>query len=252
MSKRVQVIINPTAGQDQPILGVLNRVFHDSGIAWDGSITNTAGDARRFAQAAVAAGVDVVAAYGGDGTVMEVHRAVEIIDQYDANTQRLKLGEHPLERRPIPAPAAHPIVDVDAHNRPALRLGMRAAALLLVGQTVAVRVFLADAHVDRDKQTNCQKSRSVRRMPHRMPLPRTMIQRRSTASTAGLNLNQIRIAPRLGIEYTRPISNNITAFPAVLIHSTRYHSPRRKQHCRCSAVALAVGCAAARPSDHRG
>jgi diacylglycerol kinase (ATP) len=72
MSKRVQVIINPTAGQDQPILGVLNRVFHDSGIAWDGSITNTAGDARRFAQAAVAAGVDVVAAYGGDGTVMEV------------------------------------------------------------------------------------------------------------------------------------------------------------------------------------
>jgi YegS/Rv2252/BmrU family lipid kinase len=72
MSKRVQVIINPTAGQDQPILGVLNRVFHEAGVVWDVSITNRAGDARRFARAAVAAGVDVVAAYGGDGTVMEV------------------------------------------------------------------------------------------------------------------------------------------------------------------------------------
>jgi diacylglycerol kinase family enzyme len=71
MSKRVQVIINPTAEQDQPILGVLHRVFHDAGIVWDVSIINTAGDARRFARATVAAGVDVVAAYGRDGTVME-------------------------------------------------------------------------------------------------------------------------------------------------------------------------------------
>ena len=72
MSKRVQVIINPTAGQDQAILGTLNRVFHDADITWDVSITNKAGDARRFARAAVEAGVDIVAAYGGDGTVMEV------------------------------------------------------------------------------------------------------------------------------------------------------------------------------------
>src|SRR5689334_17080371 len=72
MSKRVQVIINPTAGQDQAILGILNRVFHDAGITWDASITNKAGDARRFAQAAVESGVDVVASYGGDGTLREV------------------------------------------------------------------------------------------------------------------------------------------------------------------------------------
>lgn len=72
MSKRIQVIINPTAGQDQAILGVLNQVFHTAGVEWDVSITNKAGDARRFASAAVEAGVDVVAAYGGDGTVMEV------------------------------------------------------------------------------------------------------------------------------------------------------------------------------------
>jgi diacylglycerol kinase (ATP) len=70
--KRIQVIINPTAGQDQAILGTLNRVFQAADVVWDVSITNQAGDARRLTQAAVAAGVDVVAAYGGDGTVMEV------------------------------------------------------------------------------------------------------------------------------------------------------------------------------------
>jgi diacylglycerol kinase family enzyme len=59
MSKRVQVIINPTAGQDQPILGVLNPLFEDADMAWDVSITSMAGDARRFAQAAAAAGLDV-------------------------------------------------------------------------------------------------------------------------------------------------------------------------------------------------
>jgi diacylglycerol kinase (ATP) len=99
MSKRVQVIINPTAGQDQPILSVLNRVFHDAGIAWDVSITNKAGDARRFARAAVEAGVDVVAAYGGDGTVMEVASGLigstvplAIFPGGTANVMSLELG----------------------------------------------------------------------------------------------------------------------------------------------------------------
>ena len=72
MGKRIQVIINPTAGQDQALLGILNKVFHEAGYTWDVSITNKAGDARRFAREAAAAGVDIVAAYGGDGTVMEV------------------------------------------------------------------------------------------------------------------------------------------------------------------------------------
>jgi diacylglycerol kinase (ATP) len=99
MSKRVQVIINPTAGQDQPILGTLNRVFHDAGIAWDVSITNKAGDARRFARAAALAGVDVVAAYGGDGTVMEVASGLigstvplAIFPGGTANVMSLELG----------------------------------------------------------------------------------------------------------------------------------------------------------------
>jgi YegS/Rv2252/BmrU family lipid kinase len=72
MSKRVHVIVNPAAGQDRPILGILNRAFHPAGIDWDIFVTKQAGDARRLAREAVEAGADVVAAYGGDGTIMEV------------------------------------------------------------------------------------------------------------------------------------------------------------------------------------
>ena len=70
--KRIHVIINPAAGQDEPILNVLNDVFHPAGVEWDISITHKFGDATRLAKGAVASGVDLVAAYGGDGTQMEV------------------------------------------------------------------------------------------------------------------------------------------------------------------------------------
>ena len=70
--KRIHVIINPAAGHDEPILNVLNSVFHPAGVDWDISITHKFGDATRLAKEAVASGVDLVAAYGGDGTQMEV------------------------------------------------------------------------------------------------------------------------------------------------------------------------------------
>ena len=69
---KVHVIINPAAGQDEPILNVLNHVFHPAGVDWDNSLTHKSGDATRLAAEAAAAGVDLVAAYGGDGTQMEV------------------------------------------------------------------------------------------------------------------------------------------------------------------------------------
>jgi diacylglycerol kinase (ATP) len=71
MYKHVHVIINPATGQDRPVLGVLNSIFQPAGIDWDVFITKKAGDARRIAQEAAAEGVDAVAVYGGDGTVME-------------------------------------------------------------------------------------------------------------------------------------------------------------------------------------
>ena len=69
---KVHVVINPAAGQDEPILNVLNHVFHPAGVEWDISLTHRSGDATRLAAEAAAAGVDLVAAYGGDGTQMEV------------------------------------------------------------------------------------------------------------------------------------------------------------------------------------
>jgi YegS/Rv2252/BmrU family lipid kinase len=70
--KRVHVIVNPASGKDQPILKALNNVFHAAGTDWDIYVTKAGGDARRLAQAAVQAGADAVAVYGGDGTVAEV------------------------------------------------------------------------------------------------------------------------------------------------------------------------------------
>ena len=77
MPKKVQVIINPAAGQPDTILNKLNAVFHEAGIHWDVSITHESGDATRLAKEAIEAGADVVCAYGGDGTVMEVAHAVQ-------------------------------------------------------------------------------------------------------------------------------------------------------------------------------
>lgn len=99
MTKRIQVIINPAAGQDKPFLNTLNTVFRECDVEWDLSITQQAGDARRFARQAVADGVDVVAAYGGDGTVAEVASGLvgssvplAILPGGTANVMALELG----------------------------------------------------------------------------------------------------------------------------------------------------------------
>jgi diacylglycerol kinase (ATP) len=70
--QKIHVVINPASGENQPILNVLNDVFHEAGIKWDASITHAAGDAALQAKEAANAGADLIAAYGGDGTQMEV------------------------------------------------------------------------------------------------------------------------------------------------------------------------------------
>lgn len=75
-ARKVHVVINPGAGRDEPLLKTLNRLFQLAGVEWDASITMKAGDARVQAEAAVARGADVVAVYGGDGTVGEVAGAL--------------------------------------------------------------------------------------------------------------------------------------------------------------------------------
>jgi YegS/Rv2252/BmrU family lipid kinase len=99
MSKNIHVVINPASGQPDTILNKLNAVFHQAGIHWDVSITQESGDATRLAQEAIEAGVEVVCAYGGDGTVMEVAHAVQggevpmaILPGGTANLMAVELG----------------------------------------------------------------------------------------------------------------------------------------------------------------
>jgi YegS/Rv2252/BmrU family lipid kinase len=74
--RRVHVVINPASGKDEPILNVLNDVFREHGVAWDASVTHRYGDAGNQARDAIGDGVDLVVAYGGDGTQHEVANAV--------------------------------------------------------------------------------------------------------------------------------------------------------------------------------
>lgn len=77
MIKKIHIVINPASGQPQEILNQINDVLHPAGVEWGVSITQKSGDATRFAKQAIEDGADLVAAYGGDGTVMEVARAIQ-------------------------------------------------------------------------------------------------------------------------------------------------------------------------------
>ena len=99
MSKRIEVVINPASGQPQPILNTLNKVFRENEVAYNVSLTQESGDARRFAKKAAAEGADIVAAYGGDGSVMEVAQGLmgtevplAILPGGTANLMSVELG----------------------------------------------------------------------------------------------------------------------------------------------------------------
>ncbi|MEM6278615.1 MAG: diacylglycerol kinase family protein [Verrucomicrobiota bacterium] len=68
----VMVVVNPAPSRRIPLLAILNQAFRDAGIHWDISITHGTGDGCRLAKEAAEKGFEVVAVYGGDGTVMEV------------------------------------------------------------------------------------------------------------------------------------------------------------------------------------
>lgn len=75
-SKRIHVVVNPAAGQDEPILNTLNDVFRTHDVDWSISVTKAYGDATRFARQAAEDGFDIVAGYGGDGTQHEIANGV--------------------------------------------------------------------------------------------------------------------------------------------------------------------------------
>lgn len=71
-NQHITIIYNPDAGQPQALLKSFNRIFHKAGAHWDLHITNEYGDGERLAKQAIATGTDVIAVYGGDGTLMDV------------------------------------------------------------------------------------------------------------------------------------------------------------------------------------
>jgi YegS/Rv2252/BmrU family lipid kinase len=73
----VHVVINPASGMKQPILFLLNQALkkHDH-IKWSVSVTQQDEDAYTQSREALYNKVDMVAVYGGDGTVVEAARAL--------------------------------------------------------------------------------------------------------------------------------------------------------------------------------
>ena len=74
--RHVPVIVNPASGPDRPVLKILNRAFQAAGADWDVYLTKKAGDAQRLAGELRRAGTEVIAVYGGDGTVKEAARSL--------------------------------------------------------------------------------------------------------------------------------------------------------------------------------
>ena len=88
---RICVIFNPAARGNKARR--FRRHFAELSQQCALKATTAPGDARRFAQAAVATGYDVIAAAGGDGTVNEVLNGIG--DEPDG-FQRVRLGVLPL------------------------------------------------------------------------------------------------------------------------------------------------------------
>jgi len=76
----IHVIINPASGQAEPILSTINRVFDAHSANWSVSITHSFGDGKRLAQQAIKNGADLIAVYGGDGTIVDVVNGVAETD----------------------------------------------------------------------------------------------------------------------------------------------------------------------------
>lgn len=72
----IQVIANPSAGQGSPVLKILNTVFSEAKVEWDIAITKASGDGHILARRAIEAGADIIAVFGGDGTVIDVASAL--------------------------------------------------------------------------------------------------------------------------------------------------------------------------------
>ena len=99
MRRRVFVIANPASGQGNFDIRELNSRFTAADIDWEVFFTKAWGDGAKLVRRALDEGADVVAAYGGDGTVAEVAGALvgsgvpmAILPGGTANVMSVELG----------------------------------------------------------------------------------------------------------------------------------------------------------------
>jgi YegS/Rv2252/BmrU family lipid kinase len=67
--RNIEIIINPASGNDEPILNRLNDTIKDYDVKWHVCVTQPDYGAGQLAADALERGVDLIAVYGGDGTV---------------------------------------------------------------------------------------------------------------------------------------------------------------------------------------
>lgn len=77
-NKKIQLIVNPTAGDGNPPLDQFKRVLDTFGVEWQLKLSHKQGDGAKFAREAITADMDLVIVYGGDGTVGDV--ASELVE----------------------------------------------------------------------------------------------------------------------------------------------------------------------------
>jgi YegS/Rv2252/BmrU family lipid kinase len=144
--RKIHLIANPGAGQTGLNLKQLNTIFAEADVDWELSLTRQAGDARRLAAAAAQAGADVVAIFGGDGSVAEaaagllgVTTPLAIVPGCTANVLAVELGI-PMEieaalRLAVDPAAAVRTVDMAAVNEHffCLRVGIGFEAAMVEG-----------------------------------------------------------------------------------------------------------------------
>jgi len=70
--KNIHFVVNPAAGQPEPVLYVINKVLYPHDVKWGLSVTRADGDGAKFAKQAIEQGADLIVSYGGDGTVKDV------------------------------------------------------------------------------------------------------------------------------------------------------------------------------------
>jgi len=99
MKRRVYVVANPASGQGNFDIRALNARFNAADVEWEVLFTKKPGDGELLARRAVEEGADIIAAYGGDGTIAEVGGAITgmgiplgILPGGTANVMSVELG----------------------------------------------------------------------------------------------------------------------------------------------------------------